>query len=49
MTEIYRTYLFDGSRWDMDGLAAYYTDDAGLLALMDSISRRSASSPAVRP
>ena len=26
MAEIYRIYLFDGSRWDMDGLAAYYTE-----------------------
>ncbi len=25
MAKVYQIYLFDGSRWDMDGLAAYYT------------------------
>jgi len=26
MAEVYRVYLFDGSRWDMNDLAAYYTE-----------------------
>ena len=29
MAEVYRLYLFDGFRWDMDGLGTYYTKMLG--------------------
>ena len=29
MAEVYRLYLFDGFRWDMDGLGAYYAKMLG--------------------